>query len=75
MAQENPVMSLKALFCEVDDFAKPIYLSGNVSCSVMGSSNVGSIDPHKGKMGAREARRLVEQFGVFSSNHAGIFPQ
>ena len=24
----------------------------------------GSIDPHKGKMGAREARRLVEEFGV-----------
>ncbi len=24
----------------------------------------GSIDPHKGKMGAREARRLVEQCGV-----------
>jgi predicted TIM-barrel fold metal-dependent hydrolase len=23
-----------------------------------------SIDPHKGKMGAREARRLIEQFGV-----------
>lgn len=24
----------------------------------------GSIDPHKGKMGAREARRLIEEFGV-----------
>ena len=24
----------------------------------------GSIDPHKGKMGAREARKLVEEFGV-----------
>ena len=23
-----------------------------------------SIDPHKGKMGAREARRLIEEFGV-----------
>jgi len=24
----------------------------------------GSVDPHKGKMGAREARKLVEEFGV-----------
>jgi predicted TIM-barrel fold metal-dependent hydrolase len=24
----------------------------------------GSIDPHKGRMGAREARRLIEEFGV-----------
>ena len=23
-----------------------------------------SIDPHKGKMGAREARRLIEEFGI-----------
>ena len=24
----------------------------------------GSIDPHKGKMGAREARKLIEEHGV-----------
>jgi len=37
-----------------------------------------SIDPHKGKMGAREARRLVESFGVqgfkFHPTSQGFFP-
>jgi len=27
-----------------------------------------SIDPHKGKMGAREARRLIEEFGIKGSS-------
>ncbi len=38
-----------------------------------------SIDPHKGKMGAREARRLIEQFGVkgfkFHPTVQGFEPQ
>ena len=37
-----------------------------------------SIDPHKGKMGAREARRLVNEFGVqgfkFHPTMQGFFP-
>ena len=37
-----------------------------------------SIDPHKGKMGVREARRLVEDFGVrgfkFHPTSQGFFP-
>ncbi|MBV0911932.1 amidohydrolase family protein [Anianabacter salinae] len=37
-----------------------------------------SIDPHKGKMGAREARRLVREFGVkgfkFHPTMQGFFP-
>jgi predicted TIM-barrel fold metal-dependent hydrolase len=37
-----------------------------------------SIDPHKGKMGAREARRLIEDFGVkgfkFHPTMQGFFP-
>jgi predicted TIM-barrel fold metal-dependent hydrolase len=39
----------------------------------------GSIDPHKGKMGAREARRLIEEFGVkgfkFHPTLQGFEPQ
>ena len=38
-----------------------------------------SIDPHKGKMGAREARRLVEEYGVkgfkFHPTVQGFYPQ
>ena len=38
-----------------------------------------SIDPAKGKLGAREARRLVEEFGVqgfkFHPDHAGLLSQ
>lgn len=37
-----------------------------------------SIDPHKGKLGAREARRLVEDFGVqgfkFHPSQQGFYP-
>ncbi len=37
-----------------------------------------SIDPHKGKMGAREARRLVDEFGVqgfkFHPTSQGFYP-
>ena len=37
-----------------------------------------SIDPHKGKLGAREARRLVEEFGVrgfkFHPTMQGFYP-
>ncbi|MEO0044497.1 MAG: hypothetical protein RL329_3945, partial [Bacteroidota bacterium] len=37
-----------------------------------------SIDPHKGRMGAREARRLIEQFGVkgfkFHPTVQGFYP-
>ncbi len=37
-----------------------------------------SIDPHKGKMGAREARRLIEEHGVkgfkFHPTMQGVFP-
>src|SRR4028118_700490 len=37
-----------------------------------------SIDPHKGKMGAREARRLVEEHGVkgfkFHPTMQGFYP-
>ncbi len=39
----------------------------------------GSIDPHKGRMGAREARRLIEEFGVkgfkFHPTVQGFEPQ
>jgi len=39
----------------------------------------GSVDPHKGKMGAREARRLVEEYGVrgfkFHPTVQGYHPQ
>ena len=39
----------------------------------------GSIDPHKGKMGAREARRLIEELGVkgfkFHPTVQGFEPQ
>lgn len=38
----------------------------------------GSIDPHKGRMGAREARRLIEEFGVkgfkFHPTSQGFYP-
>lgn len=38
----------------------------------------GSIDPHKGKMGLREARRLIEDFGIkgfkFHPTVQGFFP-
>src|SRR5712675_2607915 len=38
----------------------------------------GSIDPHKGKMGAREARKLIEEYGVkgfkFHPTVQGFFP-
>jgi hypothetical protein len=38
----------------------------------------GSIDPHKGRMGAREARRLIEDFGVkgfkFHPTAQGFYP-
>jgi len=37
-----------------------------------------SIDPHKGKMGAREARRMIEEYGVrgfkFHPSTQGFFP-
>lgn len=37
-----------------------------------------SIDPHKGKMGAREARRLIEEYGVrgfkFHPSEQGFYP-
>ncbi|MCF8200181.1 MAG: amidohydrolase family protein [Sulfuritalea sp.] len=39
----------------------------------------GSIDPHKGKMGAREARKLIEEYGVkgfkFHPTVQGFHPQ
>lgn len=38
----------------------------------------GSIDPHKGRMGAREARRLIEEFGIkgfkFHPTVQGFYP-
>jgi predicted TIM-barrel fold metal-dependent hydrolase len=38
----------------------------------------GSVDPHKGRMGAREARRLIEEFGVkgfkFHPTSQGFYP-
>jgi len=38
-----------------------------------------SIDPHKGKLGVREARKLIEEYGrqgiQIPSDHAGLFSQ